>query len=576
MTQPFPRRSSKMSIAIAAGVIGATLAAGASAAPFTVVALPDTQYYTQTTSRNDTYFKGQTNWIVQHKTSSNIAFVMGLGDIQNDGNPYYASATDPLQPDLTRPTGYVADEHEWSNASTSLHILDTGGVPYSVVAGNHDYLHNDKKQEPIYYLKWFGPQRFAGKSYFGGASPDTPTSHAGMNSFYTFQGDGRTYLNIGLQYAPDTYDLAWAQSVINDHPGIPTIITTHAMLDTNGYQSARKNIWTNLVKNDPQVIMTINGHITGAYRQSENNIAGQPVHEMLVDYQFRDFPGYYRGAGYMRLMQFDPGNNVVHVKSYSPVTGQYLDEPENQFDLAIDFNGRFGPAGLAQNPSRVQATRTFRQGSNGYTGTVDTQIDDNAPTTSGTSSTGVWSDGDAGSASGNQPRQGLIRFDNLFGGSGIPKDATIQSATLTLHTSTATNAQSNSPMELYRMLSSWNDQSTWNSLSGGISTDGTEAVLAADGIVNPTAQGTDVSFDVTESLYAWLAGAPNQGWAVLPGGNDGWLWNTSEADLLDRPELSVTYLTVPEPSSLMLLLLPLGLVYRRRRETCAMQLGHGL
>jgi hypothetical protein len=131
-------------------------------------------------------------------------------------------------------------------------------------------------------------------------------------------------------------------------------------------------------------------------------------------------------------------------------------------------------------------------------------------------------------------------------------------------------------MELYRMLSSWNDQSTWDSLSGGISTDGTEAVLAADGIVNPTAQGTDVSFDVTESLYAWMAGAPNQGWAVLPGGNDGWLWNTSEADLLDRPELSVTYLTVPEPSSLMLLLLPLGLVYRRRRETCAKRLGHGL
>ena len=31
-----------------------------------------------------------------------------------------------------------------------------------------------------------------------------------------------------------------------------------------------------------------------------------------------------------------------------------------------------------------------------------------------------------------------------------------------------------------------------------------------------------VSFDVTESLLAGSAGAPNMGWVLLPGGGNGW------------------------------------------------------
>jgi hypothetical protein len=98
-------------------------------------------------------------------------------------------------------------------------------------------------------------------------------------------------------------------------------------------------------------------------------------------------------------------------------------------------------------------------------------------------------------------------------------------------------------MSLYRMLRYWGDGATWNSLGAGVSPDGYEAILSANGTVASSSQGSAVSFDVTESVFAWMSGAPNYGWSILPGGNDGWLFNSSEAaTLATRPTLSITYL----------------------------------
>jgi hypothetical protein len=522
-------------------------AARATTDPFTVVAIPDPQNYMANTTYLAKYFKGQMNWIAGHQTSNNIPFVLFLGDYQNPGNPYRASTTDPYQPDLTKPTGKVDSDYLYSRADSGVDILDAAGVPYSMVAGNHDYLDYNSRIEPIYYLKWFGPQRFAYKPWEHGFSPEMGSTLAGMNSYSVFDAGGRQFLNIGFQDQPDSNDLAWAQSVVNAHPGMPTIVTTHAMLDNNGYQAGRKNIWDDFMKNNPQVIMSINGHITGEYNQTETNIAGQPVHEMLVDYQATDFTQYpndFKGAGFMRLMQFDPDHSVVHVKSFSPAVnngaGGYLTDRDSQFDLAVDINGRFGAA-----PGSPGYTKSisFRDGVDGYAATRDTQIDSTNTGADNSDQQFIWVDGDAdGQTSGKQPRQGLIKFLNLFTSGRIPANAVIKSATLTLTTDTATDSQSTSSMSLYRMMKSWGETDSWTSLGGSIATDGNEAILAANGTVNPTTQGGQVSFDVTESVYAWLQGAPDNGWALLPNGNDGWRFVSSEdANVNLRPQLQVSY-----------------------------------
>src|SRR4051812_27796399 len=113
--RPMPNR---IAVAVALGLLvaAARVAPAQSQAPFTVVALPDTQYYTGTDANNNLYFKGQTNWIVNNRQSMNIAFMMHLGDIQNNGNPYYANG---------QPTPWLnGNESQWIRADASLDILD--------------------------------------------------------------------------------------------------------------------------------------------------------------------------------------------------------------------------------------------------------------------------------------------------------------------------------------------------------------------------------------------------------------------------------------------------------------------
>ena len=241
------------------------------------------------------------------------------------------------------PANPPQNEKQWQRASEAMKILDDADVPYVAVAGNHDFEHWGKIYKPVKYLHYFGPQRFEGKSWFGGASPASNKQPAGINMYQYFTAGGTKFLSIGLRFAPDSQDLAWAQSIIDANPGLPTIISTHAYVTNKGFDKDRRNIWEDLVRKNPQILMTINGHENGHNVVTEKDDAGLEVYEILVDYQDFDIPGYDRGAGYMRLMRFYPNRNQIEVKTYSPVTRKYMDDPKDQFELTINFAERFAP-----------------------------------------------------------------------------------------------------------------------------------------------------------------------------------------------------------------------------------------
>ena len=56
---------------------------------FTIVALPDTQFYS---SLNPQIFAAQTQWIADHVQDQNIQLVVGLGDIVDSGGELDAVA----------------------------------------------------------------------------------------------------------------------------------------------------------------------------------------------------------------------------------------------------------------------------------------------------------------------------------------------------------------------------------------------------------------------------------------------------------------------------------------------------
>jgi hypothetical protein len=347
------------SILVILMVVAACSAAPAQTAPandrfFTLVVMPDTQYYTQVQWKLDKYFKGQTRWIAANQHSEHIAFVFQLGDLQQDGNLLRLDKQpDPSVKELLQnpnPEHPPENDLQWQRASDAMKVLDDAGVPYSAVAGNHDYFHWDRKTLPVKYLKYFGPDRYAGKPWFGGSSPAMAKSPAGMDMYQYFTVEGRKFLSIGLQFAPDLWDLDWAQKIIDANPGLPTIITTHAYITNKGFDKDRRNIWEHLVRKNPQIFMTINGHENGHNEITEKDDAGQDVFEILVDYQDLKVPGFDRGGGYMRLMRFNTDTNQIEVKTFSPVTGKYLEDPKDQFTLDCDFNQRFELHTEAQKP----------------------------------------------------------------------------------------------------------------------------------------------------------------------------------------------------------------------------------
>lgn len=185
-------------------------------------------------------------------------------------------------------------------------------------------------------------------------------------------------------------------------------------------------------------------------------------------------------------------------------------------------------------------------------------------------------------------RRGLVRFDVA---GAIPAGSTINSATLTLHMSKTISGIHN--VELHRTLASWGEAGSNASGEEG----GGDTAQTGDATwvhrffntVNWTNAGGDFSATASATtsvnnigFYSWASAGVTgdvQFWLDNPGSNFGWtlLGNESaigsakrfdtreNADLSVRPQLSIDYTPIPEPTSLALSALALPLVWGYRR-----------
>lgn len=187
--------------------------------PFTVIVLPDTQFYANNYPH---FFDMQAKWIIANKQALNIAFVLHEGDI--------------------------VDHHDvrvqWQNAARSLHMLDNV-VPYVLAAGNHDI---DKATRAAPLLnEYFPVSKFMSQPWWKG----TFAPNEVQNSYQIFPVAGQMWLVLALEFGPRDEVLAWAKEVLDKHATIPAIIVTHAYmyLDNERYDhvrypdSAGKQFW---------------------------------------------------------------------------------------------------------------------------------------------------------------------------------------------------------------------------------------------------------------------------------------------------------------------------------------------
>lgn len=294
---------------------------------FSIAILPDTQFYSRDNAK---MFDAQTRWIVDHANENNILITAHLGDVVHRAKQRY----------------------EWENADTAISILEAGRMPYSILAGNHDLLNQreyddvrDQDKEPFSY--YFPIKRMQNQPTYGGHSPSQ------FNSYHLVEAGGQQFLILALDWRMSDESFSWVQKVLNKHPYLPTILTTHDLANvtrTGEIYLTRygQTLWDNIIASNQQIFLTINGHHHNVGHTIFKNDYGRDVLVMLVNFQ-SDYNG---GNGMIRLLQFDIDNSMIYAESFSPYVMsippdqrterdiEYKSDPSNKFLIHINFANR--------------------------------------------------------------------------------------------------------------------------------------------------------------------------------------------------------------------------------------------
>jgi hypothetical protein len=543
--------------------------------PFTIVAIPDTQVYSE---EGDPGFAKQVDWVLANAIKQNIVFVTHLGDVVDNGT----------------------DGEQWTNAMAALNpLLEQDMLPFSVVRGNHD--------DPTFFLNNLPLSLMQDKAWFEAASP------SGLCQAQEFRVKKARFLHIGFQKDPTAKELQWANCLLRQPrmKGLPVVVSTHDYIDGSGKSVTGRMMWDGFVKNNPMVFMVLNGHTHTEYALVNHNAKNRPVYQMLSDYQDRD----NCGNGLMRLITIDPAQDKIKVRTFSPwydnADAEYFEtDHDSQFEydvnvrerLSYDTRFNFGPEPPAPPlpplnaiPTAVAYSHIFQNrrplvgATAPYAGTVDVQMNENnAGLNYGGEATLTTDMDDSGSRV-----HAMLRFDGLVGtGPGqIAPGSTITSAKLVFTATSSTKGK----VIMHRMLKPWSEQTTWmdftpNSggtptwtsadylntdtgiylwqtlahimVGGGSQADGVEAATAADAtftmpkpipvpfVLQPGGYGTTyqapakdpvtgaalpakpapepLSVDLTAAVQAWVDGQANHGWFFEPTSSDGWDFETAE------------------------------------------------
>jgi hypothetical protein len=310
---------------------------------FTVVVLPDTQFYA---NNYPDFFEKQAEWIVAQKEALRIAFVLHEGDVVD-----------------------FEERRQWDNAARSLHRLDMK-VPYVLAAGNHDIMETTRAAPMM--NEYFPVATFMAQPWFKGTfEPDQI-----QNSYQIFPVNGQMWLVVVLEFGPRDEVLAWAKQILAQYPTTPAIIVTHAYLYLHdqrydwvkyppgpmatqfwgphdymlpGSINDGEEMWQKVVSQASNVKFVLSGHVpyVGAVSRLRSvRPDGTHVHEILANYQscFSESPRCVDaegkrtmgGWGYLRIMRFDPARHRVSVQTYSPVRNDFLRDAANEFEVDLE------------------------------------------------------------------------------------------------------------------------------------------------------------------------------------------------------------------------------------------------
>lgn len=281
---------------------------------FSIVVLPDTQKYSES---NPELFCKQTLWIVDNIQRQNIVFVSHVGDIVD---------------------GWKFKKKQWEVASECMQILD-GKIPYGIVPGNHDTETGSRDSGLTTYDTYFPASRYNEHNWYKG------NRKYNANSYQVLKIWGIEFVFLHLEIEPSDNTIKWANEIVAKYPNAYITVTTHKYLPDVGNARDKKreystagntgeDIWKKLIKENCAIRLVWSGHFHGDDGEAllvSLNTCGQTVYQTLQNYQTRE----NGGNGKLRIYTFKPNQQIVQVKTYSPVTDTF--EMDDSSNFAFPF-----------------------------------------------------------------------------------------------------------------------------------------------------------------------------------------------------------------------------------------------
>ncbi len=281
---------------------------------FTLAWESDTQYYN---ARADIYDRQTSihDYLLEEREDLNLQYLIHTGDIVD----------------------WAAEEAQWERADATYDELDEAGLPYGVLAGNHDV--NQRTNDYTAYSAMFGDERFAANPWFGGSLQD----NRGHYDLITAGGVDFLFLYMGWGAGDEQID--WMNEVLAQYPERVALVNLHEfMLTTGGLGPLPQRIYDEVIATNANVKFVLSGHYHDAFTRLDSfdddgdGKDDRTVTSMLFDYQ--DLP--HGGEGYMRLLHFDSEADTITVRTYSDYLRDYdavnqaLDQANQEFVIPYD------------------------------------------------------------------------------------------------------------------------------------------------------------------------------------------------------------------------------------------------
>jgi hypothetical protein len=298
---------------------------GIAAGEFSIVFVPDTQYYSESYPAT---FLAQTQWIADHAAAYNIQAVLHEGDVVDENLTF-----------------------QWVNGDAAWDIIDAANIPYLVAIGNHDYDAESAQvgldRAATSFNAYFPQSRYTAHGWWNGGFYEAGHTE---NSYLLLTIGGTDYILLNLEFGPRDAVLTWANGLLTTYAARKAIIVTHSYMYIDGTRVGTgdqhnpkiyaggnlvandgEEMWTELVKLHDNILWVQNGHhiFGNAARRSDLSDGGTAVTQVFANWQEVGAGG----DGWMRLLTF--GGGRIRVQTFSPTLGAVKLDTANKFAVTL-------------------------------------------------------------------------------------------------------------------------------------------------------------------------------------------------------------------------------------------------